>query len=60
MPLNLKGIAIEKEEADWKRVAHRLSNEVLAPSAARIDREALFPTENIKALGEAGLMALTV
>ena len=60
MPLNLKGIAIEKEEADWKRVAHRLSTEVLAPNAGQIDRERLFPTGNIKALGEAGLMGLTV
>ena len=60
MPLNLKGIAIEKEEADWKRVAHRLSTEVLAPNAGKIDRESLFPTGNIKALGEAGLMGLTV
>ena len=60
MPLNLKGIAIEKEEADWKRVAHRLSTEVLAPNAGQIDRESLFPTANIKALGEAGLMGLTV
>jgi alkylation response protein AidB-like acyl-CoA dehydrogenase len=60
MPLNLKGIAIEKEEADWKRVAHHLSTEVLAPTAARIDQEGLFPTANIKALGEAGLMGLTV
>lgn len=60
MPLNLKGIAIEKEEADWKRVAHRLSTEVLAPNAGQIDRESLFPTGNIKALGEAGLMGLTV
>jgi len=60
MPLNLKGIAIEKEEADWKRVAHRLSTEVLAPNAGQIDRESLFPAGNIKALGEAGLMGLTV
>src|ERR1041384_6849156 len=60
MPLNLKGIAIEKEEADWKRVAHRLSTEVLTPNAGQIDREGLFPTGNIKALGEAGLMGLTV
>jgi len=60
MPLNLKGIAIEKEEADWKRVAHRLSTEVLAPNAGQIDQESLFPTANIKALGDAGLMGLTV
>jgi alkylation response protein AidB-like acyl-CoA dehydrogenase len=60
MPLNLKGLAFEKEEADWKRVAHHLSRNVLAPAAAKIDQEGLFPTENIKALGEAGLMGLTV
>ncbi|HSE18450.1 MAG TPA: acyl-CoA dehydrogenase family protein [Pyrinomonadaceae bacterium] len=60
MPLNLKGLAIEKEEADWKRVAHRLSAEVLARDAARIDSEGVFPGEAIKALGQAGLLALTV
>ncbi|HZE73376.1 MAG TPA: acyl-CoA dehydrogenase family protein [Pyrinomonadaceae bacterium] len=60
MPLNLKGIAIEKEEAEWKRVAHRLATEVLAPNAARTDQEGRFPREGIRALGEARLMGLTV
>ena len=60
MPLNLKGIAIEKEEAEWKRVAHRVAAEVLAPNAARTDQEGRFPREGIRALGEAGLMGLTV
>ena len=60
MPLNLKGIATEKEEAEWKRLARRLALDVLAPNAAQIDKEGLFPKENIRALGEAGLMALTV
>lgn len=60
MPLNLKGIAIEKEEAAWKKVAHRLATEVLAPNAAQTDQEGSFPRDQIKALGEAGLMGLTV
>jgi alkylation response protein AidB-like acyl-CoA dehydrogenase len=60
MPLNLKGIAFEKDDADWKRLARHLSTQLLAPNAARIDREALFPNENLKAMGEAGLMGLTV
>lgn len=60
MPLNLKGIATEKEEADWKRVARRLVKEVLAPSAAKVDQEGAFPRESIRAIGEAGLLGLTV
>jgi alkylation response protein AidB-like acyl-CoA dehydrogenase len=60
MPLNLRGIAIEKEEADWKRLAHKLAVEKLAPTAAETDHEGTFPADNIKALGQAGLMGLTV
>lgn len=60
MPLNLKGIAIEKDEANWKRLAHKLAVEKLAPTAAETDHEGVFPKENIKALGAAGLMGLTV
>lgn len=60
MPLNLKGIAIEKDEANWKRLAHKLAVEKLAPTAAETDHEGVFPKDNIKALGEAGLMGLTV
>lgn len=60
MPLNLKGIAIEKEEAAWKKVAHRLATEVLAPTAAQTDQDGTFPRANIEALGEAGLLGLTV
>jgi len=60
MPLNLKGIAIEKEEAEWKRLAHKLATEVLAPSAAEIDQKGEFPTANIKALGENRLLGLMV
>jgi alkylation response protein AidB-like acyl-CoA dehydrogenase len=60
MPLNLQGIAIEKDQANWKRLAHKLATEKLAPTAAQIDQEGVFPRDNIRALGEAGLMGLTV
>jgi len=60
MPLNLKGIAIEKEEAEWKRLAHKLATEVLAPTAAETDSTGKFPEANIKVLGENRLMGLMI
>lgn len=58
--LNLSGIAITVEQGKWKRLANRLAREVLAPGAAQVDQESRFPRENLKALGEAGLMGLPV
>lgn len=60
MPLNFSGIALDKEEAAWKRAAHRVAVEVLAPNAEKVDREAMFPSDNIRALGQAGLMGITI
>jgi alkylation response protein AidB-like acyl-CoA dehydrogenase len=60
MPLNFQGIAIDPAEAQWKRKAHTVACERLAPNAATIDLEGVFPAEGIKAVGEAGLMGLTV
>lgn len=60
MPLNLKGIALEKEEAAWKGVARRLATELLAPDAARIDREGVYPRESLREIGKAGLLGLVV
>ncbi|HKJ67509.1 MAG TPA: acyl-CoA dehydrogenase family protein, partial [bacterium] len=58
--LNLTGIAATQEQWKLKTQAQKLAQEVLAPNAARIDRDGEFPSENIKALGEAGLLGLTI
>ena len=41
-------------------VAKRISSETIAPNAQRNDKDATFPTESILALGEAGLLGLTI
>jgi alkylation response protein AidB-like acyl-CoA dehydrogenase len=43
-----------------KALAKKIADEVLAPSAARNDKEARFSKEAIEALGKAGLLGLTV
>ena len=58
--LNLSGIALTTDQGKWRRLAAKLSKEVLAPRAAEVDRTGAFPRESIKALGEAGLMGLTI
>ena len=58
--LNLTGLALTVQQGKWKRLANRLAREVLAPNAASVDRERLFPRENLKALGDAGLMGLPI
>ncbi len=58
--LNLSGIALTTEQGKWKRLAAKLAREVLAPRAADVDRNGTFPRESITALGEAGLMGLTI
>ncbi|MEO8297119.1 MAG: acyl-CoA dehydrogenase family protein [Burkholderiales bacterium] len=40
--------------------AQRLAREVLAPDAARIDREAAFPAAALQAMADAGLCAMTI
>jgi isovaleryl-CoA dehydrogenase len=58
--LNLEGIALTKEQGIWKRLADKLSREVLAPAAAEVDRTGEFPETNIKALKESKLLSLMV
>ena len=38
----------------------RVGDEMIAPHAAAVDRESRFPKEALDALGEAGLLGLTV
>ena len=40
--------------------AQRFSEELLAPQAPQRDREGGFPTDNLKALGRAGLLGVNV
>ncbi len=58
--LNLDGLALSTKQGKWKRVAEKVAQEVLLPNAERVDREGVFPKENIRALGEAGLLGLLV
>lgn len=60
VPLNLKGIAIDPEEARWKKLAQRVAADTLAPAAAKTDAEGCFPRACMKAIGQAGLLGLTV
>jgi alkylation response protein AidB-like acyl-CoA dehydrogenase len=56
--LNLEGLALSTDQGRWRRAAQEVARTVLAPNAERIDREGVFPAENIRALGKAGLLGL--
>jgi alkylation response protein AidB-like acyl-CoA dehydrogenase len=58
--LNLTGLALTPEQGKFKRTARKLADDVLSKNAETIDREGRFPHENIKAIAEAGLLALPV
>lgn len=58
--LNLDGLALTTDQGKWKRTAERVARDVIKPNAEQVDRDARFPTENIRALGEAGLLGLLV
>jgi alkylation response protein AidB-like acyl-CoA dehydrogenase len=58
--LKLDGLALNTSQGKWKRAAEAVARDVLRPNADRVDREAVFPRENIKALADAGLLGLLV
>ena len=58
--LNLTGIALTVEQGRWKRLARSVAQKSLAPNAAQVDRDAIYPREGLKAIADAGLMALTI
>jgi alkylation response protein AidB-like acyl-CoA dehydrogenase len=58
--LNLDGLALSSSQGKWKRVAEATARETLRPNAERVDREGTFPIENIRALGQAGLLGILV
>ena len=51
---------LSADQKRWVARARELSREVLAPNAAAIDLEGRFPRENLKILGEAGILGLPV
>ena len=48
------------DQQQMQQRAATIAAERIAPHAARIDRESLFPLESIAALGEQGLLGLTI
>src|SRR5260370_18922770 len=58
--LNLEGIALTRDQGHWRQVAEQVARDVLAPTAADVDRYGEFPQANIKALKEAKLLSLMV
>jgi alkylation response protein AidB-like acyl-CoA dehydrogenase len=51
---------LTEEQSKIVAKAAEIADDVLAKHAADVDRDARFPTESIKALGDAGLLGLTV
>jgi alkylation response protein AidB-like acyl-CoA dehydrogenase len=58
--LNLTGIALTVDQGKWKRLAKRVAQETLAKNADSVDRNAIYPRESLRAVADAGLMALPV
>lgn len=51
---------LEPEEARWSETARRFGAQVVAPRAARHDREATFPIENFRDMRDEGLLSICV
>lgn len=51
---------LSPEQKRWIGRARELSRDVLAPNAATIDSESRFPRENLKTLGDAGILGLPI
>lgn len=51
---------LNAEQKRWRDRAREISRDVLAPGASAIDSESRFPRENLRILGEAGILGLPV
>ena len=51
---------LSAKTADLASLARNLAAEKFAPRAERIDREAIFPTENYRDMAEAGLLGICI
>jgi alkylation response protein AidB-like acyl-CoA dehydrogenase len=53
-------MSLTTEQQTLQATATKLADDVFGPSAGATDRERRFPADNLKALGEAGLLGLLV
>jgi alkylation response protein AidB-like acyl-CoA dehydrogenase len=53
-------VSPQEEQMPYQDALARVIEEVIEPAAAEVDRAAAFPRKQIAALGDAGLLALTV
>ena len=53
-------LSFTEEQLMLQDVARRIAQDVIAPSAEHYDRSGEFPLDNIKVLGENGLMGIEV
>ena len=51
---------LDNAQQDIVRKAASVADQSVAPNAARVDRDRAFPKESIAALGQAGLLGLTI
>jgi len=58
--LNLEGIALNKDQGKWRRLAAKTAADILAPHAADVDAKGRFPVEGIDAIKKAGLLGIMV
>lgn len=56
----LNNIAVSYENGKWKKLASKLSKEVLLKEANQVDRDGCFPKESIEALSKSGLLSIGV
>jgi alkylation response protein AidB-like acyl-CoA dehydrogenase len=58
--LNLEGIALTKDQGQWRRTAEQVAADVLAAHAADVDRTGEFPHDGIRAVRDAKLLGVMV
>jgi butyryl-CoA dehydrogenase len=51
---------LKEEHVMVAETCRNFANDVLAPQAAQVDRDHMFPTESIKQLGEMGMMSVFI
>ncbi len=56
----IKDIGISYEDGKWRNIAKKLVKETFLEKSVEIDREGIFPEENVKLLGEHGFLSIGI